>query len=817
VNSQKPEFPYPELKSHELRWRFDPGRLAFKTTDDLKACEEIIGQERAMNALRMAFDIESLGYNVFVTGKVGTGRKTAVRSLIKESQRLKRVPDDKLYVNNFSNPDTPRLLRLPASKGRAFKGEMEELIEVLVKSIPEIFESEDYHQSRKTVIEDVKRQQKNLLSEFEKQVAARGFALVQVQVGAMTRPVVVPLLDGKPVTIDKLRERVAEGAMKESELQTVEKDQEKLTSNLEDIFKKLAGLEKETAHRLKEMDHEFAIPVVRRNVDDIRDRYPQAKIGRYLDEVMASIMDNLDLFRQIQSAEKSKAALPHPGSPDDPFLEYRVNLLVDNFQAQKAPVIYETSPSYSNLFGSVELSSDGSGRSHTDFTRIKAGSLLKADGGFLILEARDLLMEQGVWPAFKRMLRNRRLEIMNYSPLLSMTISGLKPEPIRIDVKVALVGDTYLFQLLYNQDPDFKKIFKLRADFDSVMDLNETSILDYASFAKRIADMESLQALDAGAVARVLEYGVKLAGRRCKLSTQFNDIADIIREADYWARKSDRNCITGDDVITAIEQKRDRSRLIETKIQEMIREGSIMIDTTGSVVGQVNGLSIYNIGERVFGRPSRITAQVSVGSEGIINIEREAELSGRIHDKGVLILSGFMRARFAHDKPLAVSASLCFEQSYGGVDGDSASSTEIYALMSSLAGIPIRQGIAVTGSVNQRGEIQPIGGVNEKIEGFFDVCRFSELTGDQGVIIPHQNVDELMLRHDVVEAVEAGQFHIWPVQTVDQGLEILTGNPAGVAEKNGEYPQGTINNRVNARLLELAEKNRHFSGTGTSS
>ncbi|MBN1197554.1 MAG: AAA family ATPase [Candidatus Aminicenantes bacterium] len=803
-----------ELKPGDLRWECDPGTLKFKTTNDLKSCKEIIGQERALSALRMAFDIESLGYNVFVTGKVGTGRKTSVRRLIRESDRLKHIPDDKLYVNDFRNPDTPRLLRLPSSQGRAFKQEMEELIELLVKQIPEMFESDGYHESRKAVIDDVKKQQKTLLTDFENKVSGKGFALVQIQVGAVTRPVVVPLVDDKPANLDKLRALVKEGKMTEKKFQSLEKTHEKLSNDLEDVFKKLAVLEKETARRLKEMDHEFARPIVHSNIDEIRARHPQQKVAQYLDEVTESIMDQLNLFRQAQAAEKEQGVpLPRPGSADDPFLVYRVNLLVDNFKAKQAPVIYETSPTYSNLFGSVEFSSDGSGGSRTDFTRIKAGSLLKADGGFLLVEALDLLMEPGVWPAFKRILRNRRLEIQNYSPIYLLSVSGLKPEPIRIDVKVALVGDTHLYQLLFERDPEFKKIFKLRADFDSVMDLNAKSRLDYASFAKRIADSEHLLALENSAVARVLEYGVKLSGHRKKLSTQFNDIADIIREADYWARKTGRKHVTGADVDKAVLEKRDRSSLIETKIQEMIQDESLMIATSGSVVGQVNGLSVYNLGDTIFGKPSRITAQVAVGTEGIINIEREAELSGSLHDKGVLIISGYMRARFAHDKPLAVTASLCFEQSYGGVDGDSASSTEIYALMSALSGIPISQAVAVTGSVNQKGEIQPIGGVNEKIEGFFDVCRARKLTGEQGVIIPHQNASDLMLRQDVVEAVRKGEFHIWPIRNVDEGMEILMGVPAGSRGPIGTYPEGTINFQVNQRLQEFAESGRHYSSS----
>ncbi|HDP95593.1 MAG TPA: ATP-dependent protease [Candidatus Aminicenantes bacterium] len=812
TKAKKNDKQHVELKPEELRWQCDPGTLKFKTTSDLKSCQEIIGQDRALSALRMAFDIESQGYNVFVTGKVGTGRKTSVRRLIRESERLKRIPDDKLYVNDFRNHDTPRLLRLPASQGRAFKGEMDELIEILVKQIPELFESEGYTESRKALLNEVTKQQKKLLADLEKTVSEKGFALVQIQVGGMTRPVVVPMVDGKPANTDKLRALVNEGKMTEKKFQAIEKTQEKLSNELEDVFKKLAVLEKETARRLKEMDHEFAKPVVHGNISEIRERHPQEKVAQYLDEVTESIMDQLNLFRKAQAAEKEQGVpLPRPGSPDDPFLVYRVNLLVDNSKTPQAPVIYETSPTYSNLFGSVEFSADGSGGSRTDFTRIKAGSLLKADGGFLIVEALDLLTEPGVWPAFKRILRNRRLEIQNYSPIYLLTVSGLKPEPIRIDVKVALVGDTHLYQLLFERDPEFKKIFKLRADFDSVMDLNQKSMLDYAGFVNRIANNEDLLAMKNSGVARVLEHGVKLSGNRKKLSTRFNDIADIIREADYWARKTGRKHIFGADVDKAILEKRDRSRLIETKIQEMIEDGSLMIDTTGSVVGQVNGLSVFNLGDAMFGKPSRITAQVAVGSEGIVNIEREAELSGSLHDKGVLIISGFMRARFAHDKPLAVTASLCFEQSYGGVDGDSASSAEIYALMSALSGVPISQAIAVTGSVNQRGEIQPIGGVNEKIEGFFDVCRARKLTGRQGVMIPHQNTDDLMLRQDLVEAVRKGKFHIWPVRNVDEGMQILMGIPAGSRDKQGAYPEGTINHRVNQRLREFAESGRHYS------
>ena len=803
-----------ELTTDQLRWKCDPETLPFKNTDELETTMDIIGQERALSALRMAFDINSLGYNIFVTGKIGTGRKTAIKRMINESSRLKTIPGDKLYVHSFKNTDTPRLIRLPASKGRSFKHDMEELIELLLKQIPEVFESDNYHKSRKSVIDDFKKTQKSLLSSFEKRAAGKGFAMIQIQVGNMTRPIVVPMKEGKPINPEEMRVLLQSGEISAKKHKEMEKEQEKLTGGLEEIFKQLAALEKDTGKRLKQMDFEFAGPIVSGNLDEIRGKYVNEKVKSYLDEVQESIMENLDIFRHKGDGENSgNIPPPHPGAEDDPFLEYRVNLLVDNFDSKQAPVIHETSPTYNNLFGSVEITADRRGRSSTDFTRIKAGSLLKADGGFLIIDALDLLLEPGVWPSFKRMLRNQRLEIMNYSPLYPITISGLKPEPIRIDVKVALVGDPELFRLLYNRDADFKKVFKLKADFDSVMELNQESIMDYARFARSIAEKESLHSLDRSAVARIVEYGVKLSGNRQKLSTQFNDVADLIRESDYWVRESGHSRMTGADVETAIQKKQDRSRLMEEKIREMMENGTIMIDLSGHVKGQVNGLSVYDMGDTMFGKPSRITAEVSVGSAGIINIEREAELSGRIHDKGVLILSGFMRSRFAQDKPLSVSASLCFEQSYGGVDGDSASSTEIYALMSALSEVPIHQGIAVTGSVNQKGEIQPIGGVNEKIEGFFEICRAKGLTGEQGVMIPHQNIPDLMLKNGLLSAVENGDFHIWPVKTIDQGLEILTGKSAGTRNKDGSFPEGSINERVNRKLQEFALKWKEFSLT----
>lgn len=802
---------FKEVPLEKLRWQCDPETLGIKTTDDLDICPDIIGQRRAVNALRLGLDIDSRGYNLFANGNPGTGRKTAVNCLLKETARYKRIPGDKIFVNNFNNPDMPTLIRLKAGQGRRFKKRMEVFLDYLLTNIPEVFKSDAFGEQRKERIEAIGKKQKELIKKFEEEVAKKNFSLIQMQVGAVVRPVVMPLIDGKPANFDKIRALEKEGKLTKKDIEKMEKVHADLTNRLEEVFKELKALEKKAADELKKLDQEMLNPIIEEQIQEIRAHYKCKEIDKYLDDVKESVRENLSKFLESGDEQKVvKKGKGKPQDPGDPFLEYRVNLLVDNEGAKQAPVIFETSPSYSNLFGTVEVTLERAGGARTDFTKIKAGSFLKADGGFLIVEALDMLIEPGVWPAFKRALKNRQVEIQIYAPVYMVSVSAMKPQPIECDVKVAIVGDPYIYQLLYSQDPDFKKIFKLRADFDSVMDVKKETIMDYANFIKRVVADEELLALDNTAVAAVVEYGVRMAGKQKKLSTQFNQVADILREANYWARKKKQKIITAKYIREAIKEKDDRSALIEEKIQEMIEEGSIMIDTTGSEVGQVNGLAVYDMGDYAFGKPSRITANVALGDSGIINIEREAQMSGPLHNKGVLILSGYLRQKYAQDKPLAISASLCFEQSYSGVDGDSASSTEIYALLSALSGIPLRQEIAITGSVNQKGEIQPIGGVNQKIEGFFDVCRAKGLTGTQGVMVPHQNVDDLMLKDEVIAAAQKGKFRIYPVETIDQGIEILTGVEAGVRQEDGTYPEGTVNYLVDKKLTEFADRWKQF-------
>ncbi|MGB3346074.1 MAG: ATP-binding protein [Candidatus Humimicrobiia bacterium] len=807
--SLKKTLNFKEVPVEKLRRRCDPKSLGFKSTDELKVHKDIIGQKRAVNALRLGLDIKSVGYNIFVTGLVGTGRKTAINYLLEETERIKNIPDDKLYVNNFKNPDMPRLIRLPAGQGRSLKKDMDGIVEYLLKNIPSIFESKDYKQRKKEVVESLKNKQKELIAVFEKKIAEEKFTLIRLQFGVFTKPAILPLIDGKPLNFDQLTVIVEKGKFPKEELQKLKEKHSELTDKMETVFKEMRYIEKEIRERLKSLDNEVVTPLVERRINEIKEKYKNEKVDEYLDEVKENILDNLDRFQK--KTEKESIQLPEISAPsEDAFLEYQVNLLVDNYGAKKAPVIFETSPTYRNLFGTIEVTPGKFGSWQTDFTKIKAGSLLRADGGFLIIEALDTLIEPGVWQALKRTLRNRKIEIQNYAPFYMISISALKPELIDCDIKVAMVGDAFLYHILYNRDEDFKKIFKVRADFDSVMDVKRESVMQYANFVKNIVTNEKLVPFNCDAVAAVVEFGMRLAGKQKKLSTQFNNIADVLREANYWAHKEKSSQVTEKHVEKAIEEKIERSRLTEEKIQEMIEEGTIMIDTKGFVVGQVNGLSVYDTGDYSFGKPTRITAKTSVGGSGIINIEREAELSGRIHSKGVLILAGYLRSKYAQDKPLAMSASLCFEQSYSGVEGDSASSTEVYALLSALSDLPIRQDIAVTGSVNQKGEIQPIGRVNQKIEGFYDVCKTKKFTGTQGVMIPHQNIDDFMLRKDVINAVKQGKFHIYPVKTINQGIEILTGVKSGRRKKDGTYEVGTVNYLVDKKLREFANKWKSF-------
>jgi ATP-dependent Lon protease len=802
---------YEEVPIEKLRWRCDPETFPFETTQAIQACEEIIGQERAQEAIRLGLNIHSVGYNIFVTGLTGTGRFTTIKCILEESEIQGKIPNDLCYVNNFKNSDMPHMLSFPPGQGNAFRKEMETLIETLKKKIPLMFENETYLNKKKEVVEKFRNKQAEMFREFEKKVNKEGFALVQIQMGPYSRPGIFPLIEGNPVNIEQVESMVEEGKFSKEELEKLKEKQAQLINELEDIFKETRKAEKEIKEELTSLDNEVISPAVKDSISDIKEKFDYEKVHQYLDEVQEDILTNLGRFR-----EKEEAPPPIPGlvlpQAVDSFSEYQVNVLVDNSETKGAPIIVETTPNYRNLFGTIERVVERTGIWKTDFLHIKAGSFLRANGGYLIFNALDALTEAWVWPALKRTLKNQVIEIQTFDPLYFFSTSALKPEPIDCDTKVIMIGDAQIYYLLYSLDDDFKKIFKIKADFDSMMNKDGDKIQQYASFIRKICDEDKLRPFDKMGIAAVVEHGVRITGRQKKLSTRFHLIADLLREANYWAEKDGSDVITEKHVDNAIDKRNYRVNLIEEKIQEMIDDGTILIDSDGMVVGQVNGLSVYNLGDYMFGKPSRITAKTSLGKAGIINIEREAEMSGPIHNKGVYILAGYLRGKYAQDKPITMSASLCFEQSYSGVEGDSASSTEIYALLSSISGLPLRQDIAVTGSVNQKGEIQPIGGVNEKIEGFFEVCKAKGLTGNQGVMIPHLNIDDLMLRKDVVEAVKGRKFHIYPVKTIDQGIEILTGMEAGEILEEGRFREGTVNDRVDKKLRELGKKIKEFEG-----
>jgi lon-related putative ATP-dependent protease len=802
------------LTPEQLRWRCDPGVFKFDSTHEIGDCPiTIIGQPRAMDALRLGLDIRSEGYNIFVAGEVGTGRSTVVRQIISSMEPEEFIPEDLVYAHNFKDRDRPRLLAFPAGRGRAFAKAMKELIAGLEKSFHELFESDAYRERRATLVEDAKERHKARLKDFESQVEAEGFALVQVQMGPLVRPGLMPVVAGNPVEMDQLEGLTEEGKFGKEEFEKLKTKHNELSGRLASLTKDLRGVERDLRGRLSQLDRGLADPLVYGAVDEVRELFDSDAVRDYLGQVAKDLLERLDRFREmteVEDGDRDKAR----SARQELTLPYAVNVLVDNAEIKGRPIIWESSPSFRNLFGTIEKAQDGAGQWRTDHTRIKSGSFTRANGGFLVIDALDILVEPGVWPLLKRALRTGELEIHSFDPMSLFTSVAISPEPIPLDVKVVLIGTKRIYHLLYALDEDFKKIFKVKADFALWTPLSEDELLNYACFVHKKCGDESLPPFNREAVAAVVEEGVRIAGRHEKLTTRFKEVAEVIREAGYWARTESVDLVEERHVDQAIHQRRRRLDLVEEVLRERIADGTLLLDLDGDEVGQVNGLAVLDTGDYSFGQPARITAVTSMGRHGILDIERESEMSGAIHTKGVLILAGFLRQRFAQDKPLALSASLAFEQSYGIVEGDSASSAELYALLSSLAGAPIHQGIAVTGSVNQKGEVQPIGGVNQKIEGYFDLCNITGFTGRQGVMIPRGNLPDLMLRKDVVKGVERGDFTVWAVATIEEGVEILTGVAAGEWGAEGVYPPDSIFGKTNAKLRELAEGLRSYGPAG---
>lgn len=797
------------VPAEELVWRCDPSLLPFTCTADMTPLEDFVGQSRAIRAIEFGLGVNKPGFNIFVTGLTGTGKTSIIKAFLKKVTAEKRgpeedspFPEDWCYVYNFGDPDRPQALNIRRGWGKILKKDMEDLVQTLQQEARKTFESEEFAGQRQAMLEQVQRKQQEIMERLMEEARKSGFTLRFSPSGVA----LIPLQDGKPMqeedylTLEPERKRALEEKRGEIEKQ------------VEEALREGKRLERQIADRLQALEQQAGEYLVRIPLGELREKYREyPKVVSYLNAVREHILKNLHGF--IKGGDGAQAAGPLVAlrpveASADPFLPYRVNVFVDNGETQGPPIIIETNPTYHNLFGVVEKR-PVMGGFVTDFTQVKAGSISRANGGYLVLYDRDVLSNPGVWEALQRVIKNRELRIEEPATFFGwLPPQGLRPDPIPTDTKVIMIGDPLLYHTLSTLDPDFRETFKVKADFNFEIERSNDNIVAYACFISAYCRREALRHFDLSGVARVIEHGARLVEDQQKLSTRFGDIVDLLIESNYWAEKSGSDLVTGEHVEKAVEEKTFRLNLIEERIRQMIAEETLLVDVTGAVVGQVNGLAVYQIGDFSFGKPTRITAKTFMGRGGIINIEREAKLSGRTHDKGVLILSGYLGAKYAQDRPLSLSASLCFEQSYEGVDGDSASSTELYAIVSSLAGVPIKQGIAVTGSVNQNGEIQAIGGINRKIEGFFDVCRIKGLTGEQGVLIPRANLRNLMLRRDVVEAVAQGKFHIYAASTLDEGIEVLTGVPAGTRDRQGRYLPSSLNGLVEKRLEAYSKRLR---------
>lgn len=763
----------------------------FQTTEDVPSLESIIGQQRAVKAMEFGLRIKRHGYNIFITGLTGTGKISYAKSSTKEVAEKQPVPDDWFYLYNFKNPDAPIAVNLPAGLGNLFARDISNLLEELYESISKAFNTEDYERQKGAVLKEFQEIRASLMDELNNAAMAKGFILKRSGTGFLS----VPARDGKELSEDEYNE------LNKEEKEEMEKKSTEVQFKAMEIVRRIQNEEKKLKDKFKELEQKTGHFAVDYLVEELKEKYADyPPVVQYLEALQEDVVENLGDFKDDEDEKQFPFPWLKRSGQEVAAKKYFVNLIIDNKETKGAPIVVETNPTYYNLIGRIEYE-NRMGTLTTDFTMIKGGALHKANGGYLILQAKDLLLNFQSWEVLKRVLTNKEIRIESLGEQYAiLPIASLKPQPIPLDVKVILVGNPYLYHFLYTYDEDFRKLFKLKVDFETVMERSPENILHMANFISTHCQREGLRHFDRSGVARVVEYSSRLAEHQEKMTTCFNDIVEILYEADTWAMIDGSDLITGRYVEKAIREKVFRSDKYEKKLQEMVRDGHILLDLDGEKVGQINGLAILDIGDYSFAKPSRITVTTYLGRKGIVNIERESKMSGRIHDKGVLILSGYLGQKYAQEAPLTLTASICFEQSYEGVEGDSASSTELYALLSSLAGVPLKQNIAVTGSVNQKGEIQPVGGITRKIEGFFAACKLKGLTGEQGVMIPQQNIINLMLEEEVVNAIKEGKFHIYAVSTVDEGLEILTGIPAGERGEDGRYPEGTINYLVQQKL-----------------
>ncbi len=782
-----------EVPLPELRHACDPAEFPFATTADLASAEQVIGQKRAVSALEFGLSIGNHGYNIYVSGIPGTGRNSIVKSIVKRLSLDRPVPDDWCFINNFKDPDRPHAVKLPPGMAREFQRGMEKFIDVMQAEIPKVFESKEYEEQKTGVQEDLEKAKEVLFNETASRTQDLGFQLSVTRTGIVK----VPLYKGKPLQAEDLEK------LEPEQRREIEDREKKVDAEIRDFLSKVRQLDKEAQEKMRELNRRVAHFAMGHQLDDLKERYKiNPRIPDYLKDVEDDILANLKEF----TGQTPELPFHIEGMDKASFLErFRVNVLVDNGKTKGAPVVEELNPTYNNLIGRIERKMR-LGMDFTNFTLIKSGSVLQANGGYLIVNALDVLRNPFAWEALKRIIKKNEVKIEDIAEVYGISTAGLKPDPIPVSLKIIMLGSPWLYYLLYAYDEDFRSIFKVRSDFDTQMKGEKEEKLQYANFVGRMAVEERLLPFTREAVAGVVDHAMRLAEKKGKLSLRFSELADLVREASFWAGKAGEKTVGPGHVDHALDQKYYRANLLEERIQELMTDGTIMVDLSGAVSGQVNGLSVYDLGDFSFGKPSRITSRVFLGKGGVLDIEREAKLSGRIYNKGVLILSGYLGGTYAKDKPLSLSASIAFEQSYGDIEGDSASTAELVALLSAIAEVPVRQDLAITGSINQKGEVQPIGGVNEKIEGFFAVCKAKGLTGTQGVVIPKTNVMHLMLKKEVVQAVKEGKFRIYAVSTADEAIEVLTGMPAGVRKDDGTWQENTFNFLVDKRLQEIAKK-----------
>jgi lon-related putative ATP-dependent protease len=788
-----------QLKYQELQKQINLSLFPFKTTDDLKPLKTIIGQDRAIRAIELALEMDHSGYNVFVTGMSGTGRTTIVKDILKNIAKNKQVPDDWVYVYNFQDRDAPQALKLPSGKGKKFQNEMRELVETLKKEIPATFNSEDYEKQNAAIVKKNTEKKRHIMTKLDANAKARNIQIQNTPAGFQT----LVLKEKEPMTPEVYN------SLTDSEKKKIDQKLAEIQEKINVTIREIVKIDRETQQEIRSLNEKIASYIVNRYINEIKSNYKKYEdLIKYLGNVSEDIITNINDF--ISETRKESEKDGDGNISIEHFNRYEVNVIVDNSHTKGAPVIYEPNPTYNNLFGRIDKQII-MGAQITDFTMIKGGSLHRANGGYLMTEAYHVLTKSYVYDALKRVIKTKEIRIEDVSELYGFISSAtIRPEPIPLNLKVVLIGWNQIYYLLQAYDQDFNKIFKIRADFDYETDSTKESILQYAKFIKKVCDEEKLLPYHNSGIREILYFGHRLVDDQQKISLRFGSLVGIIREATHYAKKDNSAEVREEHVKKAISESEYRDSMIQDKIQEMYKRDIFKIDTTGDQIGQINGLSISSIGDFSFGRPSKITAKTFIGNENVVNIERKARLSGKFHDKGLLILSGFFNSKFGEYIPPSFSASITFEQSYSMIDGDSASSTELYALISSLAGVPIKQGIAVTGSVNQNGEVQAIGGVNQKIEGFYLVCKEKGLNGDQGVIIPRSNIENLMLKEEVVNAVKNKKFNIWAVETVEDGLKILTGLDTGERQKNGKFPKNTLYCMVEHQLRTFAKRSSAF-------